>query len=483
VKQGLREYLAGPRARRLGSNAAALLLAVIAGAIAFSVAANGHIEVGPARLVVSVSPAISPRTVVELPPFGSVEALTHRGPVRLSVRLQEIDIVGTSRLMRSGALSTPVTIGPETARDLPVTGVSTLAWRLVGGGLLAAAIAGAVVALLLRRSRRVLALAIVVAVVVPTAAIGVAYGTWDVSAFREPTLRGGLTYAPQLIDVFSTRVADITRLREEASTVARDLASYYADRRSLASGGALPGTYRVLHVTDLHLDPVGAALARSIARSYDASLVIDTGDLPILGIAVETGVFESLIDTSVPRVYIPGNHDSPASVEALRQLGVTVVTSGSVEVDGLRIFAVPDPISRGFGVEPDPELVKAAATSAFAAFEASLISGEATPGVVAIHNPLMEQAFVGKVPLIISGHTHSARFYREDGTARLNSGTLGGMPYDPASSGRRVLPYSASILYFTATEPRRLIAIDRIAVYPTRSSTVSREVIDETLLP
>lgn len=479
----IREILDSPAARRAALDATALALAVFVGLIAFSAAAHGQLGVGPARLAISVSPAFSRLTVVELPPFGTVEAATHLAPIRIDVRLQEIDVAGTTRIVQKAAVSDPVTIGVDAARDLPLTGVAALAWRVVGGGLLAAALAGMLIALAFRRSRRIVAIAIAISVAVPAIAVGAAAATWDVSAFREPTLRGGLTYAPQLVDVFSTRVANIRLLREQAVTVASDLAAYYADKRSLASGGALPGTYRVLHVTDLHLDPVGAALARSIARSYEASLVIDTGDLPILGVPVETGVFASLIDTSVPRVYIPGNHDSPASVAALERLGVTVVASGTVEVDGLRILGVADPVGRAFGVEPDPALVRDAAQGAFLALQASLSSGEATPDIVAVHNPLMDKPFIGAVPLVLSGHTHSARFDLIDGTALLNSGTLGGMPYDPAASGRRVLPYSASVLYFTAAIPRHLIAIDRIDVYPDRSSTVARHFIDETFLP
>jgi len=483
VNPRVRDILSSTRTRRIALDAVTLLLAVAVGAIAFSAAAHGEIGVGPTRLVVSIAPAFSARTVVELPPFGSVEAPTHRGPIRFIVRLQEIDAAGATRMFQSGALTIPQTLGPDAAMGLPVSGASALVWRLVGGGLLAAALAGLLVAFAFRRRRAVMALAVALAVAVPGVSLGAAAATWDVAAFREPTLHGSLAYAPQLLDVFSTRIASIERLRGQATKVASELASYYADERSLASGGALPGTYRVLHVTDLHLDPVGAQLARSIQHSYGISLVVDTGDLPIFGAPVEDYTYASLIDTSVPRVYIPGNHDSPASIAAIAGLGVTVVTSGTVEAGGLRIFGVPDPVSRGFGVEPDRALVEEAGRGAFAWLEASLRSGEATPDIVAIHNPLMEQPFIGKVPLILSGHTHSARFYMGKGTARLNSGTLGGMPYDPNSTGRKAQPYSASVLYYTAEKPRRLIAIDRIAVYTNRSTTVSREVIDESLLP
>jgi len=477
-----RDMLESPTARRRALDAMAVVLAVVCAVIAFSAAAKTNLTVGPARLQVSLSPVWSPRTVVAVPPFGSVEAPTHAGPVLVQVQLLELDFVGAGRMIESGEIS-PATISSATAEDLPDEGLADAAWRLMLGGLAAAGLVAALVALALRRRRSVVALAVAISLAVPAASVGIAYATYHAAAFREPTLRGGLSYAPQLVDVFSTRIADIERLRDQAVKVARDLAAYYADERSLTSGGALPGTYRVLHITDLHLDPVGAELGKEVARSFEASLVIDTGDLPILGASIEAATFASLVDTSVPRVYIPGNHDSPASIAELERLGVTVLTSGIIELDGLSIFGVPDPVSRGFGVEPDRDAVEASAEDAFAELEAAIRSGDDTPQVVAIHNPAMERPFLGSVPLILSGHTHSARFYVSKGTARLNSGTLGGMPYDPDASGRKALPYSASVLYFTAEMPRRLIAIDRIAIHSRRSTTVSREVIDESLLP
>jgi predicted phosphodiesterase len=483
VNQRLVDFLRNRTTRRVALDAAALVAAVVMGVIAFSAAAHGELGVGPARLAISIAPATSPLTVVEVPPFGSVEAVTHEGPVRLDVRVESIDVASTQRLVTSGALSTSRTLAADSVAGLPLTGFTALLWRVIGGGALAAALAGLLVGLALRRGRAVVALAVALAVSVPAAGVGVAYATWDASAFREPTLRGSLVYAPQLIDIFSTRVARIRKLRAQAVQVATNLAAYYANDRSLASGGALPGTFRVLHITDLHLDPVGAELARSVARSYEASVVVETGDLPILGAPVETSAFASLVDTSVPLVYVPGNHDSPASLHALRRLGATVLTSGTVEVRGLRIFGVADPSSRGSSYEPDAVAVTDAARLAAAQLAGSLRSGEATPDVVAVHSPLMDAPFIGLVPLVLSGHTHVASFSIVGGTVLLNSGTLGGMPYDLKASGGAVRPYSASVLYFTARMPRRLIAIDRIDVYPDRSTTVSRQVIDESLLP
>jgi len=350
-------------------------------------------------------------------------------------------------------------------------------------GLLAAGLTATLVAFAFHRRREIIISAVLLALLIPSVSVGVAAATWDVKAFREPRLEGALAYAPGLINVFSARVASIDRLRDQAVIVARDVAAYYADERAFAPAGPLSNTYRVLHVTDLHLDPVGAELARQVARSYDASLVVDTGDLPKAGVPIETTVIEPLIDTSVKRVYIPGNHDSPASIAELRRLGVDVLTTGTVEVDGFRIFGVPDPVSRGFGVEPDRQLLMRAAEQESEQLRLAIESGEPTPTIIAMHNPAMERPFIGLSQLILSGHTHSARLYINRGTVRLNSGTLGGMPYDPQRTGRKAIPYSLSVLYFTNDLPRRLIAIDRISVSANRSTTVARDVIDESLLP
>jgi len=466
-----------------GVDALVIALATVAGALAFWAVAHAPLDIGPVRLDVSIRPAMAPQTVVHIPPFGTVSAVTHTGPVEVRFRVDEIDVEGTRDFI-SRQSAVPTSLTRSLASQLPVRRLPQAIARIVGGGLLAAVIACGLVASAARRSRRVVAIAcgaVVIAIVVP---LTVAAATWDAAGFREPTLHGGLSYAPTLVDVFSTRVANVERLRDQAEKVARDLASYYADDRSLSAGGSMSGTYRVLHVTDLHLDPVGAALSAEIADSYGVSLVIDTGDIPKSGASFEGRVIESLVDTSVPRVYVPGNHDSQATIETLRALpGVTVVGTATIEVDGLRIFGVPDPFSRGFGVEPEPRAIAQSAQSAFKRFSAALGSGETTPDVVAIHNPAMEEPFVGEVPLILSGHTHSARSSRSQGTFLLNSGTIGGMPYDPAKSGRRPVPYGASVLYYTSSLPRRLIAVDQLAVFSDRSTTVRREVLDEALAP
>lgn len=469
-----------PAVRARLADAAALALATVLGLAAFTAAARGSAHVGPVSLSLSAAPALRGSTLVDIPPFGDVEAKTHVAPVRLVARVERVDFEGVS-----AALETDVAgiVGFDPA-EAPVRDIAGIVWRMGILGVLAAMSTAGLVAFALRRDVRLAFVAAMTCATLVAGALGVTAQSWDVRAFREPTLTGSLTRLPWLADVFTLRVARIEQLRTQAAKVARDVAGYYADERSIVSGGSLPGTYRVLHVTDLHLDAVGAELARSLARSYEASLVIDTGDAPILGARLESGVLASVMAAGTPRVYIPGNHDSPESIRLIADIpGTTVLTSGTIEVDGLRILAVPDPISRGFGIEPDAEAVEAATLRAVESYDAGLRSGEPTADIVAIHNPAMERPFIGRAQVILSGHTHSGRMYVSGGTVRLNSGTLGGMPYSPQTSGRAPLPHSASVLYFSVESPRTLIAVDRIEVHADRTTTITRRVLDESALP
>lgn len=486
-------------ARRRWARALDALVVLVSVALAL-VFATGVVRtivpVGPVRLEARMAFGWPGRTTVHIPPFGSAAADTHTGPARLVLTVEDVDIAQVGRLIERSTAE-PAADLPTVARRAGVANesVGTLLDRetrdagseaaaLVILTALAAAAAAAVIAMAARRRWRVVGVSAVAALTLVLGSAGLGAATFRTTALAEPRLQGTLAYVPRIESLFSAKIARIDGLREQAAVVARQLAAYYADPRSIAAGGGLPGTYRVLHVSDLHLDPVGSELARSLARSYDASLVVDTGDAPILGTAEEGRLLQSLIITDTPVVYIPGNHDSPLSIELLRMLpNVTVATTGTVVADGLRIFAVPDPQAFERDIQPDRSEVAEQTDAAAAQLDAEATAGMPPPDIIALHNPSMERAFIGRAPLIVSGHTHSERLYVSDGTVRLNSGTLGGMPYDPVTTGRDRLPHSASILYYTADLPRRLIAIDRISVTPERSTTLTRHVVDESLLP
>jgi predicted phosphodiesterase len=455
--------------RRVGSGLV-VVAAIALALLAFALCAHSTFPLGPVRVGASFS--VGPgRTTLALPPFGSVRARTHDAPIRLEVRLEDVAISEVERWFDEGVPSGDSLAGlqAEAYRGLAAS---------FGLGLVAACLISALVLTAGRAPRRrsVIVTGLVVLALVVCGGWGLV--SFDTQAFNQPTYEGALAYAPGLVSAVQQRLADVGDLQQKVRAVAGDLASYYGTPQVFASGGAMPGTIRVLHISDTHLDPVGTELAGQLAEAFDVAFVIHTGDINIYGTSVEASVAASTVDTSRPLVFVPGNHDSPDVVRALAALDdVTVLEETSTVLAGIRVFGVPDPVSRGFDVEPDASRMEELAASAVSALWDVRTTQDAAPDIIAIHNPAMERPFAGLAPIVLSGHTHSPRLYFRDDTWWLNAGTTGGIAFGEPEGPHTA--YSAAILHYSATLPRRLVAIDRIQIDgKTRETSLRRTAIE-----
>ena len=456
--------------------ALSLLLAMAVGLVAFGGFANHAYQVGPARVNAEIAPALPGATAVTVPPFGTISAPTHTAPLRLRLTLTEVDLPALQELAAQGV---PDASLQEQLRDEALGGARRAVWE----GLFAAALAAGFVGWALRHRWKMVAASALLGVLAPALLLGWSFSSYDLDAFQTPSYRGAVAYAPSLIELVQRRAEQVDDLRRQIEKLVRDLNGYYRAPQSFAAAGALPDTVRVLHVSDIHLDPVGLALTREIAEEFDVAFIIDTGDINHYGSDVEATVAASQVPTAWPYVFIPGNHDSPAITAALDALPqVTVLDATSTVEAGIRIFGVADPASRGTGVEPDRDAMLAEGRSISARLQLGMRSGEETPTVIAIHNPGMAEPFAGLSPLVLLGHTHTPDLSQRDGTWFLDNGTTGGIHFSDLRADPHI-PHTASVLYFTAEEPPRLVAIDQIEVYGiTGQSSLRRTVIDPALL-
>lgn len=453
-----------------------LALAAFVGLAAFAGFARHTYPVGPARVIAEVAPSLGGLTDVTVPPFGTISAATHTAPLRLRLTLAEVDLPALQELALAGVPDAAV---QDRLRDEALGG----ARRALLEGLLAAALAAGFVGWSLRHRWKMVAASSAVGVLVPALLLAWAFAGFDLNAFQTPTYRGAVSYAPSLIELVQRRADRVDDLRRQIEKLVRDLNGYYRAPQSFAAAGALPDTVRVLHVSDVHLDPVGLTLTREIAEEFDVSLIIDTGDINHYGSDVEAAVIASEIPTSWPYVFVPGNHDSPAISDALDALPqVTVLDATSTVEAGIRIFGVADPASRGMGVEPDGDAMRTEARRIAAQLQLRMRSDEETPTVIGIHNPAMAEPFTGIAPLVLLGHTHTPALIERGGTWFLDNGTTGGIHFSDLRPDPHI-PHSASVLYYTTGMPRRLVAIDQIEVHGiVGQSSLRRTIIAPELL-
>ena len=389
--------------------------------------------------------------MVELPPLGRLRAATHRSPLELRARVLAIDIEAAQDATRG---TDPVgTLRRDVDEALPGV-LRAFALR----ALLAAALAGGVVALALPGRRWWYAGAGSFGGVLAVGGLLVsAWVPYDIDAFAEPQLSGELERVPGLLVAAERNLDGIGQVRDRVEVLSSRLAEMYAASVGELPGGAT-GEIAILHVSDLHLNPLGAELAVRLAGDLEVDAVLDTGDVTSYGLAVESR-FGALLEASpVPYLLVPGNHDSAANRAELAALsGITVLDGEVATVGDVRILGIADPT---FTASNEVSTEEATAIKEARVDEVRAAVRSTRPDLLAVHDPAQAAAAMGVVPVVVAGHTHKRTERTVDGTLVLTVGSTGATGLG-AFTVETARPYDAEVLRFRDGE---LVAVDHLSV-------------------
>lgn len=425
------------------------LLGALAGVVSLSVDSRTSGPVGPGQITVRAhwGPA---RTQLQLPPFGQISAATHSAPLTLEAVVDEVDLDRLQTVLTSSQPGDR--LHDQVSDDLwPV--LRHFAIR----ALVVAAIAGALAGALLPRRRWSHALTGMVGGVTGVALLlGMAWQSFDDDAFKEARFEGPIERAPALLASVRRHVDGFASVRKRVEVLGDQVAELY----SVASSDGLPGMaddeVRLLHVSDIHSNPLGLEVARQLAERFKVDAVLDTGDLTSFGLPIEGRLGELVANIPVPYLFVPGNHDSEANREALDAVpNVELLDGRSLSIKGLRITGVADPT---FTATNEVDAAEAKAIKMAAAPSVAALVEAERPDVLAVHDAVLGAQAHGRVPLILGGHTHKRSTLRRSGTLVMTIGSTGstGLGSFTVESGRS---YEAQVLRFVAGQ---LVAVDRV---------------------
>lgn len=434
---------------RLAQFALVALIGGVATLFALQIVPPVRHQLGPATVDVSAGFGAGATTLF-VPPLGTVEADTHTSPLRLQVTINEIDPEPLGRAVSLfGARRDLVS---SIADDLRSAAIQ-LGIRLVIGGIVLGAIATAL--LPHRNWRTILAGAAggLAAVAIGLGATGV---TFDVNAFEEPRFTGALQRAPQVMKAVNRQVGSLEQLRSRFETGAErlsELLTLTAD----PTRSPREGSIAILHVSDIHSNPVGVEITNQLARSFQVDAVLDTGDLTSFGEPIEARLGGLIDDIPVPYLFVPGNHDSQANRRTLARVDNVELLDGTVgEVRGVRILGWADPTftaSNEISTQEGNEIRESVAGQVAEAVAVEV------PDVLAVHDARLAVDSVGRVPLVVAGHTHERGIEAEDGTVVSVVGSTGATGLG-SFLVETDLPYEAAVLYFREGVP---VAIDYVS--------------------
>jgi predicted phosphodiesterase len=391
--------------RRVRIAAAVGLISIGGVVIGTMLFAHADIVVGPFRAEMSISPSVQGGTEVDIPPLGSLHLDSHDGPIHLKVNLGSLDQSRTEALIDDPAA---ISSAGENAVDDVRTGVMRLGVRTLGIAVLSALILSA---LIFRNIRRIAA-AGVTALVVTLGSLGLAAATLRPGSIAEPRYEGLLVNAPAVVGD-ARRIADnYGKYADQLQQIVSNVSRLYTTVSSLPVYEPAGNTTRILHVSDLHLNPSSWGLIRTVVQTFDIDAVVDTGDVVDWGSAAETNYVSSIASVGVPYIYVRGNHDSGIIQSAVgRQKNAIVLDNKITTIDGLTIAGIGDPeFTPDKTTAPEPANADDPAASPLLAAGnqlAQTIEASGKPVDIAmVHDPAMAPPLSGVVPLVLAGHLH-----------------------------------------------------------------------------
>ncbi|MEW1749030.1 metallophosphoesterase family protein [Streptomyces angustmyceticus] len=415
--------------------------------------------VGPMDTSMALRPSLTGGTRIDVPPLGDLELSSHYGPVRLDVDVDRLDPVRSRALVdhpeRFAGLQDEVTHDVTRA----TLGLALHSCAAVASGAAALGLA------VYRRPRRALA-AGGLALALLAASAGTAYATWNPKSVLEPRFSGLLSSAPSVVGNARNIVSEFNVYQKELARLVTNVTKLYDATSTLPVYQPDPTTIRVLHVSDIHLNPGSWRIIASLVKQYRINVIIDTGDTMDHGSAAENHFLDPVPSLGAPYVWVRGNHDSRSTQKYLTgRPRVTVLDHGRVaRVAGLRLAGVGDP-----QFTPDRSVVTAgdpAERTAGGRLADSLRTQRlaGTPVDIALaHNPAAVTEADGLAPLALAGHLH----HRENttlpqGTRLMVEGSTGGGGLR-AVQNKKPAPVEASVLYLDRTT-KRLQAWDEITL-------------------
>ncbi|WP_325053059.1 metallophosphoesterase [Thermomonospora amylolytica] len=444
----MRAWTARVRRRRASRVAAVVVVGLAGGMIGMLLGGRVETPVGPADVSLSIRPSWNGGTTVQIPPLGSLQLDSHWGPVRLNAQIAELHAEPARRLIeQDGELDRLA----ETVDDEVRHGVAVLIVRAAVFAMVFAFLAG----LLVFRSWRRALLSMGAGAGGLVAICLLAYATFNPQSISEPRYTGLLANAPQVVGDVENIVERFSHYRAQLARLVGNVSRLYAATSTLPTYEPDPSTLRVVHVSDIHLNPAAWDVIRSVSTQFQADLIIDTGDLTDHGSSPEDRFVEGIEDLEIPYVFVRGNHDSDDTQESVAdQKNAIVLDNETREIAGLRIYGVGDPRFTPDKTTRDDNVTAAQLKVLGAQQATSLRAAGPAPDLVAVHDPNQAEAFSGSTPLILSGHTHRR------GTKLLPTGTRLFVQGSTGGAGLRGLeneeptPIELSVLYFNRATKR-----------------------------
>ncbi len=418
------------------------LFAVIGAIVFVNLFAQVDFNLQALQARISVQASTEGYTVLQINPFGEVKARTHKTPLRVNISLENIDIDHLTELLAAGTEQEKIIKDARNALDAALRKFIVMTAVLgFAGGMFG-------VLVIQKRKPRELLLGGVIGFAAISLLMMVTYRTFDIQKFQYPEYNGVIKAAPWMIGLAEEAFNTVNTWGKQMRGIAVNMNGLFQRVESLQAIEPGDGEIKVLHVSDIHNNPVSLEFIDQVVRTFGIDLIIDTGDLSDFGTPLEAALFEGIKKLGVPYVIVPGNHETPAIIEEMKQIpNVMVIKNGVLDVKGIRIAGIADPASGSADYRVTPEQLKESSLK----LKGIIRGAEKKTDLAAVHNAKIAEGLGGKVPVVLSGHSHRFKISLQENSVFINAGTSGASGIGALQTDSEI-PYSFVLMHFDRTD-------------------------------
>lgn len=464
--------------RWLRRSVAVLAVAFVGLFLGVQLGGHGTYDVGPLQVKMSLHPSLHGQSEVEIPPLGAISIDSHDSPTTVRARVNQLDehdaqqVVSDPKKLEGASKKAPDQIADALINLLARTAIAIAVVTLIIG-----------LVVFRRFWRAVLSSAVALAVL--AGVLGLSWGTWHPESIREPKYEGLLTKVPTAVGDARSIADNFDEYRGELEKFVSNMTQIYSGLSQLPDLEADPNSIRVLHVSDLHLNPAAWNVISSIVQQFKVNVVADTGDINDWGTPLEGSFADNIAKLNVPYVYIRGNHDSETTAEAVGKQPNAVVLDNAVrEVAGLTFAGTSDgrftPDKSEGDRSTDLEAVRTKNRELAATINGYNATHDKDVNVVLTHDPAGADEFAASGPLILAGHKHRRELRRVDNDTLLRvEGSTGASGLRGLYGDGKGSAMQMSLLYFSTDGV--LKAADEISVSGESHSklTLERKLVND----
>jgi hypothetical protein len=239
--------------------------------LGLAVAAHVRVPIGPFSATLLVRPSSDGETAVRLAPLGTIRIDTHDAPIAIVATVDELRVDEAEAIARDPAVleQFETEVVDDARSALRALALRSMLVAIIGG------ILGALASSMRWRS-------LVVGGIVSSAVVGgvltATVVTWRPEALAEPRYTGLLTMAPRAVGDVEAVIERFGQYRAQLVELVENVITLYGVGGDLPTFDASKGTTRILHVSDVHLNPQAFDLMQQVVSQFGIDAVIDTGD-------------------------------------------------------------------------------------------------------------------------------------------------------------------------------------------------------------